>query len=553
MDTARRMPRVVAVVAMTTLGLLAACSSAEDEAARSTDDTTASTGGSVNEQTDDGPGERGGRLVYGLTSETDGWNPTLSRWSPAGLIVARTIYDPLTVYDTELGWKPYLLESLVPNDDATEWVLTVRPDVTFHSGAPLDATALAQFLQYVKDSPLTAETFRFIDTFTPRGEREVVVALNEPWRTLPFALTNQIGYVADPAWLQGGDPDKPIGTGPFEFSSWERGRELVVSRNDAYWRSGYPLLDEIAFRPYEDEITRVQAFQAGDLDVAQLTTGVQLDKLRTEATTGDIQVITNHGGETAETMVMLNTKQPPLDDLEVRRAVVMAVDPQQFVDVVHQGQYDVATSPFAPGSPWYVETGYPGYRPDEAAALVEQIEARLGGPIRFTILTGTGPAGQESVQQLQSQWDAVGIEVDIQVSEVTTLIRDVVFGQYQAALWNQFEAPHPISDTIWWAPWAAPDPPEAGLNFARNDNEAIGDEIRAAARSTTREEEVEHYGTMQQLMAEDLPYVWLFHGSVALVANRDVVNLTNWATPEGDTGLPIASGAHPLHQVWLRR
>jgi len=541
--------------ALCTMALLAGCSSAEEKsAANAASDATAPPRGGINEQVDAGTGERGGTLAYGLAGETDGWNPTLSRWSSSGLIVARSIFDPLAVYDENLDWQPFLAESFTPNDDATEWVMTMRPNVTFHNGNPVDAAAVASFLNYAKDSPLTSRAFEQVEEIRADGDLDVVFELRQSWRNMPYAFTNQIGFVADPTWLEGGNPDAPVGSGPFKVDSWVREQKMKVSRNTDYWQEGLPLLDGIEFQPIADEITRTSALKAGDVDVIQVGTGDQLKSLRSQAAAGNIQIITNDGGETPEQFVMLNTKSPPFDDPDARRALVLATDAQAFVDIAAKGQYDVAVGPFPAGtSRWYAETDYPGFDPDAAQELVEQVKARNGGQFTFEIVTTAAPGAGEAVAQLQSQWAAVGIDAKVRTTDITTLIRDVVFGQYQSTYWLQFDSPHPLSDTIWWAPWAAPDPPDPGLNFARNENDAIGDAINAAAAATTREEEIEHYGVIQQELAEDLPYVWLYHSVSALAASNDVVNLVTWTTPDGAIGLPIASGGHPLSQTWLRR
>jgi len=553
-STGSRRAIALTVATIAAIGLLAGCSSAEEQATENAaSDATAPSRGEINEKVDDGPGTPGGTLAYGLSGETDGWNPTLSRWSSSGLIVARTFFDPLAVYDENLGWKPFLAESFVPNEDATQWVMTLRPDVTFHNGNPVDATAVAAFLNYAMASPLTGKAFEQVEEIRADGELTVVFDLKVAWRNMPYAFTNQIGYVADPTWLDGGDPEKPVGSGPFKVDEWVRDNKMEVSRYGDYWQEGQPLLDGIEFQPIPDEITRTAALESGTVDVIQVSTGDQLKSLRSQAAAGEIQIVTNDGGETPEQFVMLNTKASPLDDPVARRALVMATDSQSFVDIATRGQYDVARGPFPETSQWYAETDYPSYDLEAAKALVDEVKASHGGEFTFEIVTTSAPGAAEAVAQLQSQWNEAGIDVTVRTTDITTLIRDVVFGQYQSTYWAQFDSPHPLSDTIWWAPWAAPDPPDPGLNFARNENAAIGDAINAAAAAQTRDEEIVQYGLIQQELAKDLPYVWLYHSVSTLAASNDVVNLVRWKTPEGDVGLEIASGAHPLSQTWLRR
>ena len=86
-----------------------------------------------------GPPQYGGRMVYGLEAETtNGWCLPEAQLAIAGIQVARSIYDTLTVPDGEGGFQPFLAESVEPNADYTQWTITLRDGVTFHDGTPLD-------------------------------------------------------------------------------------------------------------------------------------------------------------------------------------------------------------------------------------------------------------------------------------------------------------------------------------------------------------------------------------------------------------------------------
>ena len=106
-----------------TMGLLASCSDAGETA---TGDTTPDgepvvdgpTLEDVNLQEEDGPGEPGGKITYGLDGESDGWNPTTGRWSPAALVVAKSLFETLAAYDAELNWKANFAEAFERYDVA---------------------------------------------------------------------------------------------------------------------------------------------------------------------------------------------------------------------------------------------------------------------------------------------------------------------------------------------------------------------------------------------------------------------------------------------------
>ncbi len=224
-----------------------ACGSGDDDGGDEATGTTTTTS----------PGEpqQGGKLVFAVTAETDGWNPSASRWGPSAFSVARAVYDPLTVIDLEGVAQPYLVESITPNDTLTEWTITIREGVTFHNGDPLTTEVLATFLKTMQLSVLAGFAFDPIDAVAVLNDTQVVVITNEPWATFPAMLSGQPGYMVHPDVLTGKVTD-PLGTGPFVFKEWTPDDHLSVVANPDYWRPGLPYLDEVEFKPTPDAATR---------------------------------------------------------------------------------------------------------------------------------------------------------------------------------------------------------------------------------------------------------------------------------------------------------
>ena len=554
MRTTRRRAPLATVAAVLGLALLAAgCSSASDDAGEATGSTSVPNE-NIGLVEEDGPGTPGGGIAYGLTAETDGWNPTNSRWGSSGLEVAKSVFDTLVAYDIDRQWQPNLAESLVPNEDYTVWTVTLRPGVTYHNGKAVTGATVAELLNLLKDSPLTSQPFQPVTSIEATGDLEVTVTMEQPWVNWPYAMTTQIGVVADPEWVASGDTREPVGSGAFVFQDWVPGDHLTVVKNESYWREGYPLLDEVEFVPVADELTRSNLLETGQLDIIQTSSGTQVAKFKELARDGEgFQVVNDPEGESSEVSVMLNTKAPPLDDPAARQALAYATDAQGYIDLLGQGQFEIAEGPFAPSSPWYAETDYPSYDPARAAELVDQVKAANGGEFSITISLSPTVQGNDGVQFLQSLWQDVGIDVKVETVDQAQLIASVVSGNYQATMWQQFDSPHPLGDSIWWHPEAASPIGEFGLNFARNENPAIGEHLDAARETTDPAEERTHYQEVMKLLAQDIPYLWLYHAPITIVASTDLVNIVNYQLPDGAQGLPLHGGAHPLWQIWLQR
>ncbi len=546
---------IAATAAM--LGLLATgCGTAEDASSGS----SALPRGNEGVQESDETPVTGGKLAYGLSAETNGWNPASSQWASSGHEVARTIFDTLSAYDDESVIQPNLAESFVPNDDFTEWTITIRPGVTLHNGKSVDGETVKRNQEYLMASQLTGAAYEPVESFSldPSNDLAFIAHMKRPWVNYPYALATQIGVVADNDWLESGNTDKPIGTGPFSLENWVSGSTLSVKKNPNYWRDGLPYLDEVEFKVVVDASSRSAALRTGSLDIIQSASATELNLFKQDVADGqDYQIFEATSGETSEVFVQTNGMAPPFDDVDARRALSYATDKQAYIDVVAGGRYEEANGPFPPSSPWYIETDYPQYDPVKAQELVDKVKAAHGGTFAFELVGPPTPEAAAGMQFLQQQWNQFGMDVTIPQVEQSQLIVKVLTGAYQATLWTQFDSPHPLGDSVWWHPNSAPDIPGFALNFARNRDDRIGTALDAAREATDPAAEKSLYQDVQTYLAEDNPYIWLYHTQLAIVAQPNVVNVVNYELPpnaQGEThkGLAIQFGSHPLYQVWLR-
>lgn len=125
--------------------------------------------------------------------------------------------------------------------------------------------------------------------------------------------------------------------------------------------------------------------------------------------------------------------------------------------------------------------------------------------------------------------------------------------------WSQFDSPTPYGDGVWWDPRGALAPPAFFLSFARNKDEAIGTALESGTATPDKQKQVAEMAIVQQRLAADLPYIWLTHNRLSVIAADRVVNVNNWRLPnpqnitDGGKGLDMQRGAHPLYQVWLKK
>ena len=550
-----------ALAAVAALGLFAsACQTTES----TTSDTSPPGTFDANDIDEDaGPPQSGGALTYGLTAETDGYEPSSSRWGGSGYVVGFSVFDPLASYSDDLEVEPYLAESLTHNDAFTEWTIGVRPGITFHDGTAVDAQAIADALKANKASPLAGTVFDFAEDFIPSADgTEVKVPMNRPWATFPQVITAQTGVIRAPSMATEPDAAKnPVGSGPFIFDSWETGSQLKVRKNPNYWRAGPPYLDEIEFKIVSDVQARASAFDTGGVDIFETGDPAQIIDFTERAASDDddVQIFTAQTDEDIKIFVALNLATAPFDNPLARQAVAYGIDTSALSETAFSGIFPAVDGPFSSNSPLYEpDHGYPAFDTAKAKDLAEQYQADTGQPLTFSMSVLPTPESQSVGQTIQAQLAEAGISMQVVTKEQATLLADTVLGSYQATGFTLFGSPSIDREYVFFAGPAKPIG-DLSLNFTRiSDEENAGvreamDRIRATDDPEVIKEE---YATVQREMAKNLNMIFLVQATSALIFKGDVHGVLEWTLPDADggPGIPGQPSTVPFTaNIWLER
>ena len=310
-----------------------------------------------------------------------------------------------------------------------------RPGVRFHNGAEWDAAALQRALEinaYNRSETLRIKpgTYSIIDRHT--------LELETAHPTVHFA-----GFLSHPfvaAYAPGTDfINHPVGTGPFVFEEYKRGRYIKVRRNDAYW-GDKPSNQRVIYRFLPDPQTRLLALLNGECDIifpvdpqmlASLPPGGAYQKVVTPLRSYVVMSVNWHGKAPFDL----------LQDLRLRRAVAYAIDRQVIADTVYQGLAKPAKSILAP---WFWDQGgdfLQGYNHDPAKArrLLDQagwkpgpdgIRVKDGRRLKLRLVSGfpTGADLKPLPELMQQMLLAVGIEVEV----ISTDDMGMYYGSYMA-------------------------------------------------------------------------------------------------------------------------
>jgi len=520
MTSTRIRPRwLLALLVATTLSVSACGGGGGGDGSATTEPRTDEEGGGL---VDAEPVE-GGTIVWALEGETDGLNPVSGRFVNSGHVMASAIFDPLTTLDAEGRWEPYLAESLEPNDDYTEWTITLRDGVTFHDGTPLTAEALNTVLNLHLDSAISKGALFDVDSFEVSGPLSVRARLKVSWPTFPYLFTTQIGYVPSPEMLDVPEEARtPVGTGPFKFQEWNFGTSFKAVKYPDYWRRDdqgrqLPYLDAIEFRPIPDPQLRTDSLL--DADVDMIITAALSEIARLEASP-DVKMLTYSEGE--EQYVTLQTAKPPFNNETARRAVALATD-QAAVREQMGADYAVpANSQWAPGQPGYREdSGQVQTDLEAAKRAVADYTAETGQPLAFTLISSQVLENQKLQQILKQQWEAAGMQVSLETVPQADLVVRYALGNYQAGISRLFGFPEPDTDHFFMHSRSI-DPNLISFNLPRYANPEIDAALDRARSSTDEATRDEAYATVARLMNEHVPVVWLYRPTWAIASNLQV-------------------------------
>jgi ABC-type transport system substrate-binding protein len=498
--------------------------------------------------------KRGGSVTFGIDTEEQGFNPTTARYDEGGFLYGRTVFDPIAIVTATGEVQPYLAESITSNADYTAFTVTLKPNIVFHDGTPLNAEALYKNVEAAATSLTTGPAFATnIKGASVTGPLAVTITMKNSWAPFPYYLAQaQTGYVAAPSMLSApdGGTANPIGTGPFVFKEWVPNSHMTATRNTNYWRKGYPYLDSITYKPIVNASSRAAALETGEVDMIHTNDpdGILLFRGNKKYAYYDNsgQVI----GQPTVQCVMLNTSAEPINNHDLRTAMAKAINREQYVHVIDKGVNAPMNGLFIEGSEYYTKTAYPGYDPSGAASLVAKVKQQTGKQPTFNLNSLSDPETLAAAQFLQQAWQAAGMKVNINIIAQATIINNALAGTYQTTLWRQFGAVDPDLNYVWWTTQLATGP--VALNMARNVDPRIQTSLLAGRTTSNKSDRVKDYQQINQYLAEDIPYLWLARDQWAVIANPKVQNFANPTTLDGTKAVAFDEGVLWPTQIWVK-
>jgi len=433
------------------------------------------------------------------------------------------LFDNLLSRDEHLNVKPSLAYSWdIP--DPTTYIFHLRHEVRFSDGRLLTSRdvkwSFDSVLQGKVRSP-KASTYKFVDRIDASDDYTVIFHLKQPWAALLWNIAGGEGMGIVPYGSAEETSRNPIGSGPFKFVSADQDRDVLIARNDNYWGE-HAKIERVRFIVVPDTTTRALELRKGsaDLEINALTADIER-MLQQEP-----HLATLHGPGTRVGYVAFNLRDPILKDVRVREAIAYALDRPTMVHYLMRDEARLACSVLPPES-WAYDghvKQYP-YDPQKAREILDQAGYAAKSGVRFhiTMKTSTEESSRAMAAVFQQQLREVGIALDIRSFEAATFMADVNHGEFQmySLRWlggnedpDMFNYAFHSSNVI---------PNGANRQFYKNPRvDALIEKVQTETDQAARKRD---YAEIQEILATDLPYVYLWYFNNVMVYSKRVHGL----------------------------
>jgi len=481
--------------------------------------------------------KRGGTLTVGLAQDPPIVDP-IRTGSFTERQFAIGIYESL--FDIDEGGKavPFLAESFTVTDDVKTYRVKLRANVKFHDGTSLNADAVLANFERTRNPANGCRCLSVLQDIVDVKAIDpltVEFVLKTPNAAFPTILADAPGIMVSPTAFKA-DPKtigtNPVGTGPFKFVEWIRGSRFVMTRNTDYWRPGQPYLDQVVLRCIQNTETLQAAFLSGQTEIIiqpsfQFVAQMKKDK----------KYIVLQPGGFGYDGVYMNLTEPPFNDQRIRQAVAQSIDRELLRKTLMFGVPQLGYGPFGPGMAVFQDVpNYPKFDPAKAKALI----AAYGKPVSFTLQFNNSPGTQRLAQSLQEMWGQVGMKVDLQPVDQNRIVQNMSSKQFVASLYRFTGRADPHINTypFFHSKFADVTP---SSNYGHYKNPKLDELLEKGVSTVDPAKRKEIYGELSKILAEDLPYAYLFYVADNIVISQRVKGLSE-----------IPDGLVRFGSIWLQ-
>ena len=478
-------------------------------------------------------------FVYCSEGSPSNFNPQMATDGPSLNASSQTVFSRLVDFKrgtTEI--VPALAESWKISKDGLKYTFQLRKDAQFHTNfgftptRPLnvDDVIFSFKRQMDKENPYHKVSGGHYEYFEGMEMAKIIKSMNKvDAHTIEFVLNrNEAPFLANLAMdfasihsheyseflLAKKTPEKidiePIGTGPFVFESYKKDTLIRFKAFEKYW-GGKPKIDKLVFTITTDPTVRFQKLKTGECHLIAEPHPADLENMKK---TAKVKVLEKEGINVG--YLALNTQKKPFDKIEVRQAIMHALNRENYLNSIYMGKASLAKNPIPP-TMWSYNEKTEEYKHDlkKAKELLEKAGMKEGFETELWTLPVSrpyNPGGKKMGELMQADLAKIGIKVKLVSYDWPTYLEKSRKGE------------HAIIQLGWTGDNGDPDnflnvllgcaSIETGSNVARWCYKPFNDAITEAKLTHDQSKRTELYKKAQGLFKEQVPWAPLAHARI---------------------------------------
>ena len=491
----------------------------------------------------------GGEYTEGVVGQPMYVNPVLAEGNDADMDLCALVYSGLFKYDPNGEIVPDLAEGYEISDDKLTYTVHLKKDIKWQDGESFSADDVLFTVQNIQDpafkSPLR-QNWRGVG-MEVADENTVQFILQSPYS---FFLNNlTVGILPKHIWESVAPANftltdynlRPVGTGPYKFSNFEKDEEGNILSYDLEANENYygekPFIEKISFSFYFDEDSMLDAYNNKQVFGMSYLSPARIEDIKSRRSSR----IHSINIPRYFAVFFNQQKSKVLANREVRKALSLAADRQAIIREVLAGEGKELFSPIPPGAVGFTDDVKKfSYDIEKANKTLDDdgwkkgddgIRKKDNQVLEINLTTTDWPDLTQTADILKAQWEAVGAKVNIESLPAADVQQNFIRPrEYEALLFGQVVGIDPDP----YAFWHSSQTRDPGLNLALYSSQDVDKMLEKLRQEMSKDKRVEYYKEFQQAVAEDAPVLFLFSPSYLYVHGKNVqgMNVSSMVTPD---------------------
>jgi peptide/nickel transport system substrate-binding protein len=463
----------------------------------------------------------GGTITYGRPASTTSFD-IYTQITTNNAFAVDKIFETLVTFDKNGKITDWLAKSHSVSSDGLTYTFVLRDGLKFSDGKAVTAKDAAFSIEHHLSvgGPLAIDAD--VESVTAQNDSTLVIKLKKAYTPFISELANFSNGIVPDNFNGKSEADffkNPVGTGPFVVEKWSADGDLTFKKNTNYWQKGKPYIDKLVYKVISDDTQSINQLKAGQVDAIER---VSCENAKDLSQGGSTKLLENTSWETEQ--VFFNTLDKHFSDVHVRRALALAIDRAGLTKAVTFGYGKTANSLLPTTITYNTDSTVKALNYNVAEAKNEL--AKSPYPKGFAtklLISSDNNARMQEAQIIQAAGKAIGIQIDIDSVEIASF-RERFFKYDYSMMINSGQADYPDANSI-----IAFQVDPSGFSkcyWTHYSNSEMPSLLAQSQSAPDGDQRAKVYAQIQQILADEVPYIPLYYTKVLVGASSRLNGLT---------------------------